>query len=156
PCAGIPARPARPRASRRRAARLLLEALEDRTMLSTFTILNLADSGDGSLRQAILDANVNPGPDQINFADGLSGTIALTGGHLTITDGLTIDGPGVDQLAVSGSSQSRVFSISGGAMVTIAGLTIRDGKAVGAVGAPALGGGILNTSSTLTLIQDVL
>ncbi len=38
--------------------------------------LNLADSGVGSLRQAILDANALPGADLIGFADGLHGTIA--------------------------------------------------------------------------------
>ena len=35
--------------------------LEDRTVPSTFTVLNLADSGEGSLRQAVLDANAHPG-----------------------------------------------------------------------------------------------
>ena len=34
-----------------------LEALECRAVPSTFTVANLADSGAGSLRQAILDAN---------------------------------------------------------------------------------------------------
>ena len=66
-CAGTPARSAGPRTSRRRAARLLLEALEDRTVPSTFTVQNLADSGPGSLRQAILAANANPGADVIRF-----------------------------------------------------------------------------------------
>jgi hypothetical protein len=33
----------------------------------TFTVTNTADSGGGSLRQAILDANANAGPDTINF-----------------------------------------------------------------------------------------
>ena len=52
------------------------KALEDRTVPSTFTVLNLADSGPAPLRQAILDANANPGADVIDFADGLDGTIA--------------------------------------------------------------------------------
>src|SRR5262249_38716911 len=48
----------RPRDSARAARqRPNLEVLEDRTLPSTFTVLNLADSGAGSLRQAVLDAN---------------------------------------------------------------------------------------------------
>src|SRR5262245_49177858 len=80
-----------------------LEVLEDRTALSTFTVLNLADGGAGSLRQAVLSANANPGADGIDFAPGLSGTITLTGGQLSITDDLRIDGPGAAQIAVSGN-----------------------------------------------------
>src|SRR5262245_63422917 len=140
------------RSSRRRFVPRL-ELLEGRALPSTFTVLNLADSGEGSLRQAVLDANAQPGADTIAFADGLNGTIPLTSGQLSITDALTIDGPGADLLAVSGSQQSRIFSISGGATVTIAGLTIRDGRVIGS---PGSGGGILNTASTLTLDRDVL
>ena len=113
-------------------------------------MLNLADGGDGSLRQAVLDANALPGADDIRFADGLQGTIALTGGQLSITDHLTIDGPGAGLLAVSGNHQSRVFNISGGAVVGIDDLTITGGQVVGD------GGGILNTGSTLTLDRVVL
>ena len=36
----------------------------------TFIVTNLADNGLGSLRQAILDANTNPGGDIIQFALG--------------------------------------------------------------------------------------
>jgi len=115
-----------------------------------FTVTTLADSGDGSLRQAVLDANALPGADTIRFADGFVGTIGLTGGQLSIADHLTIDGPGADRLAVSGNGQSRVFRISGGLTVAIDGLTITDGRAVGD------GGGILNTGSTLTLDRVVL
>src|SRR5262249_27471067 len=86
-----------------------LEILEDRTVPSTFTVLNLADSGEGSLHQAVLAANANPGADAIDFADGLHGTIALGGVQLSITDHLAIEGPGAELLAVSGSGQSRVF-----------------------------------------------
>src|SRR5262249_46186610 len=85
-----------------------------------------------------------------DFADGLSGTIPLTTDELSISDALTIGGPGADLLAVSGSHHSRIFGISGGAKVTIAGLTITDGMAVGS------GGGILNVSSTLILDHAVL
>ena len=34
-----------------------LEWVEERTLLSTFTVLNNADAGPGSLRQAILDSD---------------------------------------------------------------------------------------------------
>ena len=140
---------------RRRLVAAAVEALEGRALLSAFSVLNLANGGEGSLRQAILEANAQPGADTIGFADGLTGTIVLNG-QLDITDHLTIDGPGAPLLAVSGNHQSRVFSISGGVTVKIAGLTIRDGKAVGATGVRAFGGGILNTGSTLVLERDVL
>src|SRR3954451_20918734 len=43
---------------------------------ATITVTNLNDTGPGSLRQAILDANQNgPGSDDIVFASSLSGTI---------------------------------------------------------------------------------
>ena len=129
---------------------MAVEALEDRAVPSTFTVVNLADSGDGSLRQAVLDANALPGADEIRFADGLQGTIPLNGVELSITDALTINGPGAEFLAVSGGGQSRVFGIGGGVAVAIAALTITDGQAAGD------GGGILNTGGTLSLDRVVL
>jgi uncharacterized repeat protein (TIGR01451 family) len=47
--------------------RLAVESLEQRWMLSNYTVLNTNDAGAGSLRQAILDANANPGADAIDF-----------------------------------------------------------------------------------------
>ncbi len=96
-----------------------LERLEDRILLSAFTVLNLKDSGAGSLRAAVAAANANPGADSINFAHGLHGTIPLTSGELQITDSLTINGPGANSLAVSGSNTSRVFEIGTGSSVSI-------------------------------------
>ena len=123
--------------------------LEDRSTPSTFSIGNLADSGTGSLRQAVVDANANPGPDVIAFAPGLRGTIVLTGGQLDVTDDLQIEGPGAGRLAVSGNDASRVFQIGGGVAAGIAGLTVTHGWAVGR------GGGILN-AGTLTVSDAIL
>jgi len=61
---------------------------------ATYTVTNTNDSGPGSLRQAILDANANPGLDTIAFAIPGSGvhTITPTTAPPQITDPVTIDG----------------------------------------------------------------
>src|SRR5205085_8028593 len=92
------------REARRRLAprRLHVEPLEDRTVLTIFTVLNTLDSGPGSLRQAILDANATAnvgGPDRIEFnidsasqnGDGTF-TIAPLSPLPAITDPAVIDG----------------------------------------------------------------
>src|SRR5262245_41790169 len=134
---------------RARTSRLNVEALEDRAVPSTFTVLTLADSGAGSLRQAIFEANALPGSDTIDFADGLSGPIVLSSGQLSVTDDLIIDGPGVNQLAVSGNDTSRVFQIAGGISVAVDDLTIADGRA-------DRGGAIRNAGGRLTLTNVVV
>ena len=116
---------------------------------STRLVTSPADSGAGSLREVIIAAQSG---DQVVFDPSLAGqTITLTSGQLAITKSLDIEGPGADELAVSGNHASRVFSVSGGVTVTIAGLTITDGRVVGEDG-----GGILNVGSTLILARDVL
>jgi hypothetical protein len=70
---------------------LAVERLEDRALPSTFTVLNLQNSGSGSLRQAMLDANSHAGADTINFS--VAGTIRLTTGALPANTGsVNIDG----------------------------------------------------------------
>src|SRR5207248_8001248 len=66
--------------------RLRVEQLEGRTVPSVFTVTNTADSGGGSLRQAIFNANTMPGADTVVFKATVSGTITLTSGELTIVD----------------------------------------------------------------------
>src|SRR3954454_6172140 len=99
-----------------------LEVLEDRTALSTLTVLNNLDSGAGSLRDTIAQARSG---DTIVFNPGLDGrTITLTGGQLAIRKSLDIQGPGAGLLAISGNDSSRVFDISNNHTVTLSGLTI--------------------------------
>ena len=57
---------------------------------ATYTVSSLADSGAGSLRQAIVDANSNGGADVIEFS--VAGTISLSTGLDDIAGPLTIDG----------------------------------------------------------------
>ena len=73
-----------------------LELLEDRLVLSTWTVTSAADSGSGSLRATIAKAGSG---DTIRFASGLFGqTIHLTSGELEIGQNLTIQGPGAGLL----------------------------------------------------------
>jgi hypothetical protein len=107
------------------------------------TVSNLNDSGAGSLRQAIIDSNTNPGADTIDFQAGLSGTIPLASELPLITGDLTISGPGASVMAVSGNSFLPVFTIQL-ATVSISGLTITNGKA-------SFGAGIFNNGGILTI-----
>jgi hypothetical protein len=103
----------------------------------TITVTNTNDSGPGSLRQALVDANDG---DTINFA--VTGTIGLTTNELVIDRSITINGPGPDLLAVSGSYVQfiGVFHVMPGHTVTIEGLTVSGGY-----------GGIYNDHATLTV-----
>jgi hypothetical protein len=71
-----------------------VEPLEDRWLPSTFTVINTADTGTGSLRQAITDANANPGADTIAFNIPGSGQrlIQIMTVLPMITDPVFIDG----------------------------------------------------------------
>ena len=97
-----------------------------------YTVINTDDSGPGSLRQAILDANANIGADTISF------NIPGTGVHTitpltplpTITDGVTIDGytqPGSSANTVA-DSDNAVLKIeldgSDPSLGNVSGLTI--------------------------------
>ena len=125
--------------------RASLDGLEERQLLATFTVTNTADSGTGSLRNAIASANSTAGADATVFDDSFNSprTITLTSGQLTITNDLTITGPGAANLTVSGNNASRVFNVDDGNFgtvrtVRIEGLTVTAGQFAGS------GGGVHN------------
>lgn len=69
-----------------------------------FTVTSNADSGPGTLRQAIADAAANPGPDNILFNLADDATVITLNSSLTIASAVTIDGysqPGATQGAVN-------------------------------------------------------
>jgi hypothetical protein len=101
------------------------------------TVTNTNDSGPGSLRQALADAN---DADTIAFA--VTGTIRLTSGGLLIAKNITISGPGSNQLSIDGNQAVLVFGIFPGKTATISGLTIRNAEA---------GAGVWNEQGTLTV-----
>jgi spore coat protein CotF len=87
-----------------------------------------ADSGAGSLRQAIADV-CDGGT--ITFADSVVSPIMLTSDQLLISSkGLTIQGPGTRPMTISGNHAHRVIEkkFDSGNPVTLSNLTIADGS----------------------------
>jgi hypothetical protein len=87
-----------------------LEALEDRWLPSTLTVLNTNDSGPGSLRAEIAAAQSG---DTIDFDPSLAGQIInLTSGELAINKSLTIDGSTAGFEWLQSNGASRIFDIT--------------------------------------------
>ncbi len=110
-----------------------------------FVVKNANKAGPSSLRQTILDANTIAGANTISFDPTVFSTakfITLSSGELSITDALTITGPGASFATISGNSASRVMNLSGaptGTVVVLSGLTLASGKSAGAGGALFVG-----------------
>ncbi len=119
----------------------------------SIVVTTTADNGPGSLRQAVAD--VVPGG-TITFSNlfDTPQTIFLTTGELRILKDLTILGPGPELVSISGNFDSRVFNIglsTPGNVVTISGVTIRDGRAPDG----DFGGGLEQNFGRLTLSNCV-
>ena len=116
---------------------------------ATITVTNTNDSGAGSLRQALADANDG---DTINFSVATPATITLTSGELVVNKNLTITGPTTGRLSVNGNAASTVFHVLAPdycvptcMTVAISNLTITNGL-----------GGIYNFYTMLTITNSTI
>jgi hypothetical protein len=116
---------------------------QDIAAISTIVVTTISDSGPGSLRQAVDDANSG---DQITFSSELNGQAITLLSTLTVAKNLTITGPGSSLLAIQGPGVVGLLAIRGGAVVTVSGLTIRDGER----GVDNLGGDLTIVSCVIT------
>ena len=119
-----------------------------------FTVTNTNDSGTGSLRQAILDANTNAGPDTIKFdiaddpdvAGNEVKTISPTAQLPIISDPVVIDGETQDPSTGAGTPDIELNGLNAGAVssglvldasgITVRGLVINRFRSVGIYIAP--------------------
>ncbi|MCC7501146.1 MAG: hypothetical protein IT229_01360, partial [Flavobacteriales bacterium] len=106
-------------------------------------ITNLFDSGAGSFRSEV--GLALPG-DTIRFQ--VTGTITLINGAIVYDKDLVIDGPGMDQLTISGGGQSGVLIVQGHSS-WISGLSLVDGQITGNLSNG--GAGLFFTGDTLVL-----
>ena len=128
--------------------------LEDRRLLSRFTVNSTLDDGSaGTLRWAVGQADSIAGANTIDFDSTVFNTpkaITLTGSQLELsnTGGTeTITGP-VAGVTVSGGGLSRVFLVDGGVSASISGLTLAGGSTSGE------GGGLFNSAGATAAITD--
>ncbi len=132
---------------------LLLSALA----LPAATFFATPALGDSAinLRQAINDANANPGPDIVRIAAGtylIENAISDedgTGGDLDINDDLTIQGASSGTTIIDGGTLDRVIDINGSHTVAIMDVTIQNGSS-------STGGCISGGSADLALTRVVV
>ena len=138
-----------------RCTRLGLQRLEERDTPATFNVTVTDDSGAGSLRDAVAQANTTAGADTITFAAGL-GPVTLTTAGLSLTDtsgATTVSGPSggtqiVQRSTAGGMPDFRILNIGTGTTGNLNNLTITNGNNNG-------GGGIFNTG-TLTVTNSTV
>lgn len=127
---------------------LLALAMAGSASAATFTVISTADSGPGSLRQAILDANANPGADGVEFNIAGAGphTIRPVSALPALTDPVIIDGltqsgancsswPATLQVVIDGSQApngANGLALSGGDSV-VRGLVINGFRSEAAI-----------------------
>ena len=117
-----------------------------RSYAATYVVSTTNDSGSGSLRQAILDANSNPGDDTIQI--DVAGILVFSTPLPQITGNTTLAGQGADLPTLSGADRLQVLATAPGTTNVLSGLTIANGWASNNIH----GAGISN-SGVLTLVD---
>jgi len=127
---------------------ILLTAFAIGANAATFTVTNSNDSGAGSLRQAIIDANSVAGADTIVFAPGQYDIVVSS--ELPISTDMTIDGSTAKTVTISAGGAVRLINISNGT-VLINNLSLFSGGA----GASDGGGMLIATPGTTVTLSMV-
>ena len=142
---------------RRTRPRLVVQTLEDRTTPAQFLVTSAANSGPGTLREAVDLANASPAADEIVFDTNnlfaTPQTITLAGDRLIVLESggpLTITGPGKDRLTVDGNdavqflrSEAPTLALSG---FTVANAYGNDFGAIFSYGVVRLDGMVIRDS----------
>ena len=113
--------------------------------LAVITVTNNNDSGSGSLRQAIIDANKNSGLDVIDLSAIAGQTITLLSSLPTVTDSLFIDGVESNKIVLDGQGKYQIIGVNttdSNAVVTFSGIKFYRGLAKGGDGNDGGGGGL--------------
>lgn len=92
---------------------------------ATFNVTTTNDSGPGSLRQAVLDANANAEADTITIT--ATGTIQLATALPALSSEMTITGPGAANLTVRRNAAEQFVIFTVRAPVKLAALTLANG-----------------------------
>lgn len=122
------------------------------------TVVNLQNSGAGSLRQAITDICSGG---TINFDSSLSGQIILLSSSSlpAIDKTLMIDGGSGESVILSGAGSYRIFEVTSAGNLTFNNLKLQDGNYTdwcsgGLPGAPACAGGSIYSEGGLTVTNS--
>src|SRR5262245_22705340 len=90
---------------------------------SNIPVTSTADVGPGSLRDAIAQANLSAGPDQISIPPGTYSVDSV----INITDDVQVVGTGGAAVTtIDGNDTDRLFTATNGSGLTIQGLTIQE------------------------------
>lgn len=114
-------------------------------------VTNTNDSGPGSLRQAVANANADAVEDTITFDPSLTGsTIVLTSGEISVSQPVIVDGSGAPGVKIDGNQSSRIFLAT--ADLTLRYVTIQNGRGPAGV----QGGGVRTNSGDLTVEDSII
>jgi len=106
-------------------------------------VTTTANAGPGSLRDAVAQANALPGLDTIDVT--AVGTIALTSGHMVISDPLVIEGHGI--IIDATSNGARIFMTTAGSDTVLRDMTLTNATGLSVAGA------CIRSQAELTLDQ---
>lgn len=102
--------------------------------LDLITVSATTDSGPGSLRSALAQAAAVSGAQALRLSPSLSGGQITLASEIVVNDsaGVTLDATGLPGgLTLAATNGSRHFRVPAGSQLTLAGLTLRDGRASG-------------------------